>query len=30
MSPGGMVFRASRFGPNDPVFAGKKIAPEKS
>jgi len=30
MSPGGMVFRASRFGPGDPALAGKKIAPEKS
>lgn len=28
MTPGGMVFRALRFAPNDPVFAGKKIAAE--
>jgi hypothetical protein len=28
--PGGMVFRASRFGPGDPALAGKQLSPGKS
>jgi Arylsulfotransferase (ASST) len=29
LSPGGMVFRATRFGPEEPALAGKKMGPEK-